>query len=81
MLVNLRKNPWLHKWIQETVDPNHVELKNLMMAYSKTRPENIYKNLALKLIDKGYKVKLTNTDNVIISMSEEEFVFLKLKYE
>lgn len=81
MLVNLRKNPWLHKWIQETVDPDHAQYKSLIRAYSKTRPENIYKNLALKLIDKGYKVKLTSTDNVIISMSEEEFVFLKLKYE
>jgi len=81
MLVSLNNNPWMWSWIYDTVDPE-VTLRNyLITAYSRTRPEEIKKQLINKLSDKGYKVKFTSNNDIIIVMSEEEYVFLKLKYQ
>jgi hypothetical protein len=81
MLVSLNKNPWLWKWVYETVDPDNSIYEYLLSAYAKTRPSEIRNKMLERLIDKGYTVKITSGEDVIIAMSEEEFTFLKLKYQ
>lgn len=44
------------------------------------RPNLMRKSVASMLNSKGYKTKLTSKFDVIISMKEEEYVYLKLKY-
>jgi|LauGreDrversion4_2_1035121.scaffolds.fasta_scaffold10836_5 hypothetical protein len=80
MLVSLNKNPWLWTWISEKVDGDSVYRDYLVSAFSRTRPEEIKKQIIMKLTTFGYKVKFTSGNDAIISMSEEEYVFLKLKY-
>ena len=80
MLVSMNKNMWLWKWVYETVDPDNSIYEYLLSAYSRTRPSEIRNKMAERLIDKGYKVKITSSNDVIVVMSEEEFMFLKLKY-
>jgi|LakMenEpi03Aug12_release.lakeMendotaPanAssembly.Ray.scaffolds.fasta_scaffold496127_2 hypothetical protein len=81
MLVSLNKNTWLWKWVYETVDPDNSIYEYLLSAYAKTRPSEIRNKMLERLIDKGYTVKITSGEDVIIAMSEEEFTFLKLKYQ
>jgi hypothetical protein len=45
------------------------------------RPNNMRKGIAKLLEVNGYKTKLTSKFDVIISMTEEEYIILKLKYE
>jgi hypothetical protein len=45
------------------------------------RPNKIKKDLAQLLASKGYVTKVTGSSDIIISMTEEEFIFLKLKYQ
>ena len=42
--------------------------------------QNIAREFSNLLIKNGYKTKVTKNNDVIIVMTEEEFVFLKLKY-
>ena len=81
MLVSLNKNTWLWQWIYNTVDPDNSIREYLITAFSKTRPEEIKNRLALGLAEKGYTVKITSGNDIIISMTEEEYTFLRLKYE
>jgi len=81
MLVSLNKNMWLWKWVYETVDPDNSVYEYLLSAYAKTRPSEIRNKMVERLVDKGYTVKITSGQDVIIAMSEEEFTFLKLKYQ
>lgn len=79
MLVSLDKNKWLYDWMQDnwqddlyniiTVDGNEVP-----------RPNDLRGRIVHLLIAKGFKAKLTSKFDIIISMKEEDFVFLKLKY-
>ena len=82
MLVSLNKNPWLWNWIYELVDHKDPEFREyLLTAFSRTKPEEIKNRLVKKLEDFGYKVKFTRNKDAIIVMREEEYAFLKLKYE
>jgi len=80
MLVSLNKNIWLWKWVYDTVDPDDSIYEYLINTFSDKRPYEIRKKLAERLIDKGYTIKFTSGEDMIISMTEEEFNFLKLKY-
>ncbi len=80
MLVSLSKNKWLYDWIS---DKWKSELAGIMVEndpYVK-RPVDIKRDLATLLASKGYKSKVTGKNDIIIAMTEEEFMFLKLKYE
>jgi hypothetical protein len=82
MLVSLSKNPWLWSWVYEKIELKDPEYKDyLIHAFAKTRPEEIKGRYLMRLEEFGYKVKLTRTGkDALISMTEEEYVFLKLKY-
>ena len=79
MLISLDKNKWLYDWLQEHYQD---ELYKIMVAEGSTvpRPHILRTKLVQLLNNKGYKAKLTSKDDIIISLKEEEFVFLKLKY-
>ena len=79
MLVSLQKNNWLYDWISDNWKSELTELMTKEDPYVK-RPTNIKKDLAQLLAAKGYKTKVTGKGDIIISMTEEEYVFLKLKY-
>ncbi len=79
MLVSLDKNKWLYDWMQ---DNWQEELYNIITVNGKEvpRPNDIRARLNNLLISKGYNTKLTSKFDIIISMTEEQYVFLKLKY-
>jgi len=79
MLISLDKNKWLYDWLQEHYQD---ELYNIVMSegIEVPRPNELRAKLVELLNSKGYKSKLTSKYNIIISISEEEFIFLKLKY-
>jgi hypothetical protein len=80
MLVSLDKNKWLYDWLQEKWQE---ELYNIITVNGKEvpRPNDIRARLNNLLISKGYNTKLTSKFDIIISMTEEEYILLKLKYE
>jgi len=81
MIVSLNKNIWLWNWIYELIDHRDPDFRNyLITSFAKTRPEEIKLQLVMKLETFGYKVKITSTKDALIAMSEEEYIFLKLKY-
>ena len=79
MLISLDKNKWLYDWLQENYQD---ELYNIITAEEKAvpRPNDLRRKLVQLLNSKGHKAKLTSTFDIIISLKEEDFVFLKLKY-
>lgn len=80
-VVSIKKNPWLWDWIYEKVDQDPEFRSYLVTEFAETRPEEIKGRLIMKLEDFGYKIKLTPTGkDSLIAMSEEEYIFLKLKY-
>jgi hypothetical protein len=80
MLISLDKNKWMYEWIREQWQD---ELLTIILGLEDVvpRPNNMRKGIANLLMSKGYKIKLTSKFDVIISMKEEEYIFLKLKYE
>lgn len=79
MLVSLDKNKWLYDWMQEKWQE---ELYNIITVNGKEvpRPNDLRARIVDLLSSKGYRAKLTRKFDIIISMSEEDYVFLKLKY-
>jgi hypothetical protein len=79
MLVSLDKNKWLYDWLQD----KYHDLYAIVIGMEDVvpRPNNMRKGIARLLESKGYKTKLTSKFDVIISMTEEEYILLKLKYE
>ncbi len=79
MLVSLDKNKWLYDWMQ---DNWQEDLYNIITVNAKEvpRPNDIRSRLNNLLISKGYNTKLTSKFDIIIAMTEEEYIFLKLKY-
>jgi hypothetical protein len=79
MLISLDKNKWLYDWLQENYQD---ELYNIITAEEKAvpRPNDLRRKLVQLLNSKGHKAKLTSKFDIIISLKEEDFVFLKLKY-
>ena len=80
MLVSLQKNNWLYDWISDNWKSELTAMMTKEDPYVK-RPNKIKKDLAQLLASKGYVTKVTGSSDIIISMTEEEFMFLKLKYE
>lgn len=79
MLVSLDKNKWMYDWIQ---DNYHDELLAIVMGIDDVtpRPNEMRKGIARLLESNGYRTKLTSKFDIIVSMTEKEYVFLKLKY-
>ncbi len=80
MLVSLDKNKWLFDWIQDNWQTDIYEIL-LALDPNVPRPNVLRGKIAKLLESKGYKAKLTSKHDVIISLRDEDFVFLKLKYE
>lgn len=80
MLVSLDKNKWLYEWMQ---DKWRDDLLVIIMGLEDIvpRPNKMREGIAKLLTSKGYKTKLTSKFDIIISMTEEEYIVLKLKYE
>ena len=80
MLVSLDKNKWLYEWMQ---DKWREDLLVIIMGLEDIvpRPNKMREGIARLLTSKGYKTKLTSKFDIIISMKEEEYIILKLKYE
>ena len=79
MLISLDKNRWLYDWMQ---DNWQEELYSIITSNGKEvpRPNDIRSRLNNLLISKGYNTKLTSKFDIIISMTEQQYVLLKLKY-
>jgi len=79
MLISLDKNKWLYDWLQENYQD---ELYQIVVAEGSTvpRPDTLRSKLVQLLNANGIKAKLTSKHDIILSLKEEEFVFLKLKY-
>ena len=79
MLVSLDKNKWLYDWLQEKY---HDDLLAIVIGLEDVvpRPNKMREGIARLLETRGYKTKLTSKYDIIISMTEEEFIYLKLKY-
>jgi hypothetical protein len=80
MLVSLDKNKWLYDWMQENYQD---DLYNIIVGYNDTvlRTKDMRSMIAKMLSSKGYKTKVTSKHDIIISMTEEEYILLKLKYQ
>ncbi len=80
MLVSLNKNIWLWDYIYDRIDEEELGYNKYMFGtYSTNTPHEIRIKFLNKMAELGYKVKITSSD-VIIPMTEEEYMFLKLKY-
>ena len=79
MLISLDKNKWLYDWMQDSWQD---DLYNILTLDGKEvpRPNDLRGRIVKLLISKGYRAKLTSKFDIIISMSEQDFIFLKLKY-
>jgi hypothetical protein len=80
MLVSLDKNKWLFDWIQDNWQKDIYEIL-LALDPNVPRPNVLRGKIAKLLESKGYKTKLTSKHDVIISIKDEDYTFLKLKYE
>ena len=80
MLISLDKNKWLFDWIQDNWQ-NDIRDILLELDPEVPRPNELRKQIAQMLMAKGYKVKVTRKFDLIISMKEEDFIILKLKYQ
>jgi len=80
MLVSLDKNKWLFDWIQDNWQDDIYDILTAMDP-NVPRPNILRGKIAGLLESKGYKTKVTSKHDVIISMRDEDFLFLKLKYE
>lgn len=80
MLVSLNKNKWLYDWM---TDLWQEDLQRLIFneEFDIPRPKQLRVKLALLLESKGFKTKITSKFDVIIVMTEEDYFFLKLKYD
>ena len=83
MLVNLNKNKWLHKWMEDTW---RMEVLTIFEEVAGDDfpfipdVKTLNKRLASLLTSKGYRSRATSSNNIIIIMKDEEFTFLALKY-
>jgi hypothetical protein len=80
MLISLDKNKWMYDWLQDRWRDDLLAII-LGLEDEVPRPNNMRKGIAKLLEVNGYKTKLTSKFDVIISMTEEEYIILKLKYE
>ena len=79
MLVSLDKNKWLFDWIQDNWQNDIYDILTELDP-NVPRPNILRHKIAKLLEQKGYKTKVTSKHDIIISIKDEDFVFLKLKY-
>jgi hypothetical protein len=79
MLVSLDKNKWLFDWMQDNWQKDIYDIL-LELDPNVPRPNILRNRIARLLEQKGYKTKVTSKHDVIISIPDEDFIFLKLKY-
>jgi len=79
MLVSLDKNKWLYDWMQDNWQKELFEILTVD-GLQVPRPNDLRVRLNNFLISKGYTTKITSKFDIIISMDDREYVFLKLKY-
>ena len=79
MLVSLDKNKWLYDWMQDNWKDELFQIITLE-GNQVPRPNHIRARICNLLISKGYNAKLTSKYDLIISMKDKEYIFLKLKY-
>jgi len=80
MLISLRKNMWMYLWLKEKYKEEFYEIIFPVNA-ANARPEIMNKKLAEFLASRGYKSRCTSRGDIILAISEEEYIFLKLKYD
>ena len=71
---------WIYLWLKEKYRDEFYNIIFPVIA-AQARPEIMNAKLADFLASKGYKSKLTKKGDIIFSMSEEDYVWLKLKYD
>jgi hypothetical protein len=79
MLISLKNNKWLLDWMKDKWREPFTEIFNTKETYLDT-PTSMLRQMGKILTDNGYTIKYTSGGDIIISMTEEEFIFLKLKY-
>lgn len=79
MIVSLNKHEWLYQWLKDRWYKDIYDYHTSVSPNRKT--EMTRKFLGDFLEMKGYKSKVTSSGDLLISISEEEFTFLRLKYE
>jgi len=79
MLVSLNKNKWIYDWVKDNWEEEFRDIFFSDGAYV-ARPSNIKRSIAKLLNEKGYRTKVTSSDNLMIFMKDEEYTFLLIKY-
>ncbi len=80
MLVSLDKNKWLYDWMQDNWQDELYEILEVT-GHDVPRPKDLRIRLNNLLISKGYTTKLTRNLDILISIKDEDYTFLKLKYQ
>lgn len=80
MLVSLHKNLWLYLWLKDKYKDEFYDILFPLTAKD-ARPDLMNARLADFLASKGYKNKVTRKGDIVFFMSEEDYVWLKLKYD
>lgn len=80
MLVSLRQNMWMYLWLKENYKEEFYDII-FPMDPSDARPHIMNKKLAMFLESKGYANRITTRGDIIFSITEEDYVWLKLKYD
>lgn len=80
MLVSLRKNLWMYMWLKDKYRDEFYNILFPVLA-AEARPEFMNKKLAEFLSSKGYTNRVTSKGDIIFFMNEEDYIWLKLKYD
>ena len=80
MLVSLRKNLWIYLWLKDKYKDEFYDVLFPLNAVD-ARPEVMNKKLANFLESKGYSNRVTPKGDIVFFMTEEDYVWLKLKYD
>ena len=79
MLVSLRQNMWMYLWLKDQYKEEFYDIIFPVNA-ANARPDIMNKKLAEFLASKGYENKLTRKGDIVFSMIDKEYTYLKLKY-
>lgn len=81
MIVSLNKNQWLFAWIKDRWHDDIYSFMHQKLPNIHNTDQNYTRKFLRDFLEtKGYIAKIMDTD-MLLSMSEEEFAFLRLKYE
>ena len=80
MLVSFNKNKWIYEWVKDNWRDELYEILEVTGDHV-PRHEDLRVKFNNLLISKGYTTKITSKLDILISMKDEDYVFLKLKYQ